>query len=202
MGSLTRAHVGLRPAELTDAPFLVGLWAASCRRVEPHEQVADVEVLIKTATESAEQRLLIAEYDGAAAGAVLLRLSTVAPMNPEPCLQVLAPHVSPSMRRRGIGRMLMEAAVTYADELGVGHLITAVDSGSRDPNRFMARLGLGPRATLRIAPLATVQSKVAIGTPGRAPAGRQLGQILAARRSMRRTSPAAPAALPLGDAAS
>jgi len=83
----------------------------------------------------------------------------------------------------------MEAAVSYADELGVGQLATAVDPGSRDANRFMARLGFGPRATLRFAPVATVQSKVGGSHAGRAPAGRQLGQILAARRSMRRTSP-------------
>lgn len=186
---MTRAHVVLRPAEVADAPFLVDLWAEACRRADHQDQVADLEVLIKNATDSAEQRLLIAEYDGDSAGAVLLRLSTLAPMNPEPCLQVISPHVTAPMRRRGVGRALMEAAVTYADEMGVGHLVTAVDSRSRDANRFMARLGLGPRATLRIAPLATVQSKVGVSTPGRAPAGRQLGQILAARRSMRRTSP-------------
>ncbi|MCY7395133.1 MAG: GNAT family N-acetyltransferase [Nocardioides sp.] len=194
---MTRAQVVLRHAALSDAPFLVDLWEQACRRADRHEQVADLEAVIKTALESAEQRLLIAEHDGAPAGAVLLRLSTVTPMNPEPCLQVLSPHVTPAMRRKGIGRILMEAAAMYADELGVGHLATAVDTGSRDANRFMARLGLGPQATLRVAPLAIVQSKVGqsksgVCAPGRAPAGRQLGQILAARRSMRRTSPAAP----------
>lgn len=185
---MTRAHVVLRRAEVADAPFLVELWAEMCRRADRQDQVADLEVVIKDAADSAEQRLLIAEYAGASAGAVLLRLATLAPMNPEPCLQVIAPHVTASMRRRGVGRMLMEAAVSYADEMGVGQLVTNVDSRSRDANRFMARLGLGPRATMRIAPLATVQSKVGVNTPGRAPAGRQLGQILAARRSMRRTS--------------
>lgn len=198
---MTRAQVTLRPAGLDDAPFLADLWSEACRRGERHEQVADLEAVIKTAEESAEERLLVAEHDGVAAGAVLLRLSTVGPMNPEPCLQVLVPCVTAPMRRKGVGRALMQAAVTYADELGVGQLTTAVDSGSRDANRFMARLGLGPRATLRYAPVATVQSKVCGSHAGRAPAPRQLGQILAARRSMRRTSATASALPPtVGDA--
>lgn len=185
---MTRAQVTLRRAGLADAPFLTDLWSESCRRGDRHEQVADLEAVITTAEESSEERLVVAEHDGVAAGAVLLRLSTVGPMNPEPCLQVLAPCVAAPMRRKGVGRALMQAAVTYAEELGVGQLATAVDSGSRDANRFMARLGLGTRATLRFAPVATVQSKVCGSPVGRAPAPRQLGQILAARRSMRRTS--------------
>lgn len=185
---MSRTQVVLRPAQVADAPFLVGLWREDCRRVDHQEQVADIEVLIKTAEESAEQRLVIAEYAGEPAGAVLLRLDTVTPMNPEPCLQVFSPHVTQSMRRKGVGRSLIEAAVTFAEELNCGQVATAVDTGSRDANRFMARLGLGPRATLRMAPTATVQSKVNMTTPGRAPAGRQLGQILAARRSMRRST--------------
>ena len=39
----------------------------------------------------------------------------------------------------------MEAAVSYAEELGIGYVATAASSGSRDANRFMARLALGPR---------------------------------------------------------
>lgn len=187
---MARAQTTLRTAELADAPFLADLWSESCRRADRSEQVTDLEAVIKSAEDSPEERLLVADYDGVPAGAVLLRLSAVGPMNPEPCLQVLLPCVSASLRRRGVGRALMEAAVAYAEELGVGQLATAVDSASRDANRFMARLGLGPRATLRYAPVATVQSKVCGSPAGRAQTGRQLGQILAARRSMRRTAPA------------
>lgn len=192
---VVRAHVVLRTAVVADAPFLVDLWQESCRRADRSEQVADLEVLVKTADESPEQRLLIADHDGEAAGAVLVKLATLSPLNPEPCVLVLSPTVLPSARRRGIGRVLMEAAVSFGEELGVTHIATAVESSSRDSNRFMARLGLGPRATLRVAPLATVQSKVGAH---RAPAGRQLGQILAARRSMRRpvAMPTPPSSLP------
>ena len=52
-------------------------------------------------------------------------------------------------RRRGVGKALVEAAVTWAEELGIGHVATAAASGSREANRFMARLALGPQAVLR-----------------------------------------------------
>jgi GNAT superfamily N-acetyltransferase len=89
--------------------------------------------------------------------------------------------VVPDHRRRGIGKALVEAAVTWAEELGVGHVATAAASGSREANRFMARLALGPQAVLRMAPTPAVRAKLA----GRHPSGRQVTQVLAVRRSLR-----------------
>ena len=202
---MSRLPAVLRPGVVSDAPALVGLWHESCRRADHREQVADLEVLVKTADESPEQRLLVAEHHGEVVGAVLVRLATLSPINPEPCVLVLSPTVAAGSRRRGIGRMLMEAAVAFGDELGVAHVATAVEPSSRDANRFMARLGLGPRATLRVAPLATVQSKVQpkSAASARTQSGRQLGQILAARRSMRRpaTLPTVPPPASPGEAA-
>ena len=61
-------------------------------------------------------------------------------------MQAISPHVFPEFRRHGVGRALMEAAVAFAEELGIAHVATAVVAGSRDANRFMARLALGPYA--------------------------------------------------------
>ena len=71
----------------------------------------------------------------------------------------------PRYRRRGVGRALMDAAVSYAEELGVGHVATAAASGSRDANRFMARLALGPRAVLRVASTPMVRAKLTAQRP-------------------------------------
>jgi hypothetical protein len=76
---------------------------------------------------------------------------------------------------------LVEAAVTWAEELGIGHVATAAASGSREANRFMARLALGPQAVLRMAPTPAVRAKLC----GRYPAGRQVTQVLAVRRTLR-----------------
>ena len=59
----------------------------------------------------------------------------------------------------------MECAVTWAEELGIGHVGTATASGSREANRFMARLALGPQAVLRMAPTPAVRSKLSARYP-------------------------------------
>ena len=134
---------------------------------------------------------MVAEYDGDVAGAVHLRASTLTPINLEPVVQAISPHVLPAFRRRGVGRTLMEAAVAFAEERGIAHIATAAVSGSRDANRFMARLALGPHAILRLAPTAMVQAKLdaqapAIGVTAGRSGTRQLTHVLAARRSSRR----------------
>jgi GNAT superfamily N-acetyltransferase len=102
-------------------------------------------------------------------------------VNPEPVLQVHNAAVVPAFRRRGVGKALVETAVTWAEELGIGHVGTAASSGSREANRFMARLALGPQAVLRVAPTAAVRARLAARHPG----ARQVTQVLAVRRSLR-----------------
>jgi hypothetical protein len=117
------------------------------------------------------------------------------PLNLEPTVQALAPSVTPSYRGKGIGSALMEAAVLWAEDLGISHLTTAAASSSRSGNRFMARLSLGPQAVLRMSTTPLVRAKLAALQPSSARntdrmAGRRhLGQVLAARRALsRRTS--------------
>jgi GNAT superfamily N-acetyltransferase len=178
----------LREAVVGDALFLAELWHDSLRRADRQDQVSDLELVIKTAASSPEERLVIAQYDDEPAGAVFLRATTMSPINLEPTVQTLSLQVLPSARRKGVGRALMEAAVTFADELGVGHVMTAAASTSRDGNRFLARLGFGAQATLRVAPTPVLRAKLT----GRLTAGQRavanrghLGQVLAARRSLR-----------------
>jgi len=182
--------VSLREAESADALFLAELWVDGLRRCDHQDQVADLEQVIKAAAASSEQRLVIAEYDGQPAGAVLLRVSTVTPLNLEPTVQLLSLQVVSTLRRHGVGRTLMECGVTFAEELGIVHVSTAVTSSSRDSNRFMARLALGQHATFRIAPTAAVRARLTAQRPALSTAsdgGRQLTRVLAARRSMRRS---------------
>ena len=188
MTKMIRSLVSLRSALPSDAPALAELWSDVLRKGDAAERIADLVQVIETAAESPIERLVVAEYDGEVAGAVHLRHTTMSPINLEPLVQAISPHVFPQFRRRGVGRALMEAAVSYAEEIGVSHVATAAASGSRDANRFMARLALGPQAVLRVAATHVVRSKlnaqrrVAIGS-----GGRHLTQVLAARRSMRRS---------------
>lgn len=189
---MSRAQVSLRPARVEDAHFLADLWSDALRRADRQDQVADLEVVLKQACVSPEQRVVIAEYDGEPAGAVFLRVTTMSPINLEPMVQALSPHVLPAFRRHGVGRTLMEAAVSFAEELGIGHVLSGATSGSRDANRFMARLGFGPQVMVRVAPTQLVRAKIEAQRPAaeRLAGGRQLGSLLAARRSMRRAAEA------------
>ena len=181
-----RPSITLRTAVMADAPELAELWTEHLRRGEPHDQLHDVVAVLERVVDNANERIVLAEYDGSVAGAVHLRASTVSSLNLEPVVQTLSPTVRPEHRRHGIGRMLMEAAVTFAEERGVGYVATAVAAGSRDANRFMARLALSPAATLRIGPTALFRARLDSARKGARPSPRQLTQVVAARRSMRR----------------
>jgi len=187
---MSRQPVSMRQATVADVPFLVELWSDALRRADRQEQVHDLEIIVKEAAESAERRLLVAEYDGEPAGAVLLRVTPTTPLNLEPTVQALAPSVTPSYRGKGIGSALMEAAVLWAEDLGVTHLTTAAPSSSRAGNRFMARLSLRPQAVLRASTTSLVRSKLAALQPTsarlteRVASRRHLGQVLAARRAL------------------
>jgi len=185
---MTRSLVALRGAMPSDAPLLAELWTEVLRRADHAEQVADVVAIIESAAASGDERLVVAEYDGEVAGAVHLRITTMTPLNLEPVVLAVSPHVFPQYRRHGVGRALMDSAVSFAEEHGIGHVATAASAGSRDANRFMARLSLGPQAVLRVASTHAVRAKLTAQRPAAQRAnGRQLTQVLAARRSMRRS---------------
>ncbi len=180
---MSRSPVTLRDATVADAAVLVEVWHDVIRRADRPEQEADLVEVIRR-VDPALERLVVAEYDGAVAGAVFLRSTTVTPLNLEPLLYAVSPHVLPAYRRRGVGRALMEAAATFAEERGIGHIGAGALSVSRDANRFLARLGLGPQAVLRAGATVTLRSRLDALHPGKSRT-KQISQVLAARRSQR-----------------
>jgi GNAT superfamily N-acetyltransferase len=187
---MSRTQVVLRAATADDVSFLVDLWADTLRPAALDLRLGDLTSIIDQASRTSLQRLVIAEYDAQPAGAVLLQVGTVSALNLEPAVQVISPTVVPALRRHGVGRALIEAALTFADERGVATIATAVGSGARDSNRFMARLALSPLATYRVAPTSAVRARlrgqrpvpVTVGSNGR-----QITRVVAARRSLRRS---------------
>ena len=172
----------------TDAADLADLWSDVLRRVSPEDQAADLGLVIADLDGATDQRIVVAEYDGEFAGAVHLQATTMSALNLEPVVRALSPHVLPAFQRHGVGSSLMDAAVTWAEELGIGHVATAAVAGSRDANRFMARIALGPYAVLRVATTHAVRSRLSVHRrPVGAGNGKQLTQVLAARRSLRRS---------------
>lgn len=187
---MSRSSVTLRDAVPADAPRLAEIWCDVLRRADVDEQEGDLLRMLDETAADPDVRVVVAELDGVVGGAVYLRATTVSPLNPERLVQVVAPHVHPEVQRRGLGRALMEAAATFAEERGIGHVGSASLSASRDANRFLARLGLGPQAVLRLGTTQTLRARLSVLHHARGRTGRPIGQVLAVRRSQRRSKAA------------
>ena len=125
-----------------------------------------------------------------------MALLTVAPANA--LLDLPAVHMSHAVvadrhKRRGAGKALVCAAAAHAEAHGIDQIVVSVHPGSRDANRFFARLGFAPMAVRRVAPVAVVR--------------RRLSQVEArpaddhvVRRRARRLGRSTPSSVPLGRA--
>ena len=157
---MSRASVRVRPASAEDVPALVEVI-----------QSADVSTgafsgkpLQDASTEHLTERLhdildhddrvlLIATDDaGGVAGLLAARSDDIGAIDLTPVLHVTHLMVVPSQRRRGIGRALLTAAVHLADEAGTEHVLATAAAGSREGNRYLARIGFAPLVVHRIAP--------------------------------------------------
>lgn len=87
-------------------------------------------------------------------------------------------------KRRGAGKALVSAAASYAEAHGLDQLVVSVHPGSRDANRFFARLGFAPLAVRRTAPVASVRRRLAQSE-------RPTAEALVRRRARRRLPVAA-----------
>ncbi|MDP9497425.1 MAG: GNAT family N-acetyltransferase [Actinomycetota bacterium] len=95
-----------------------------------------------------------------------MALFTVGPANAlvdMPAVHMSHAVVPDRFRRRGAGRALVAAAAAFAEERGVDQLVVSVHPGSREANRFFARLGFVPLAVRRVAPVAAVRRRLATG---------------------------------------
>lgn len=180
---MSRTSVQVRAAKAEDAPVLRELWSDILRRASDTEQQADLVRVIADCADRDDRCIAVAEVDGRVAGAVFLEATTLTPLNLEPALLAVSPHVLPEFRRRGVGTALMDAAARFAEGQGIGTVATAAMANSRDANRFMARLSLTPHATLRVASTSAVRAKLsARRSTTRNRGSRQIDKVLAARR--------------------
>lgn len=189
---MSRPSVHIRPVRLDDAEDLLALWQLPSRPASADDPLTEVSSAVRRVLASERERIVVAEYAGRIAGAVHLRIATFGPLGSD--LAVFASHlcVTPDLRRRGVARGLMEAATTWAEEEAIAHVLAFSPVGQREGSRFMARLGLAPAATVRVASTSTLRAKLPVEVPGMvamtrpARESRQLGQVLAQRRSARR----------------
>lgn len=120
-------------------------------------------------------------------GMALLTVASVNALLDIPAVHMSHAVVSDRHRRRGAGKALVACAVAFAEEHGVEQLVVSVHPGSRDANRFFARLGLVPLAVRRTAPVAVVRRRLSL-------AERSIDHVVRRRpgRPLRRTVPPPP----------
>lgn len=188
---MSRTPVTVRVAEASDIASLRELWGDILRRGGLDEQLADVAQVVSTADGRDDRSVVVAEIDGQVAGAVYLEATTFTPLNLEPAVLAVSPHVFPQFRRKGVGTALMEAACRFADQHGISSIQTAAAAEARDANRFMARLSFSPQAMLRAATTSAVRARLPQSrqVTQAATSRQRIDRVLAARRIRRERVP-------------
>lgn len=187
---MARCPLTVRDAEPEDVHALRELLApVTIRGHEEPRLETEMQAIANVALDP-DQRLVVAVTDEDVVGVAHLIRATLSPLQSETAVHLLHLNVREDQRRHGIGHALLEATVTWAEEKDSSHVIVAATASSRDTNRFMARLGLGQAALMRVATVASLRSRLPIETPAAARVGsrshRSVGQVLAQRRSLRR----------------
>jgi GNAT superfamily N-acetyltransferase len=156
---VSRANVRVRPVDLGDVSDLVEL----TRSVDFSSGVFSGRPLLDSASDHLAQRfteiideggrtLLVAVDDTAGVvGLLVARRDEIGAIDLTPVLHVTHLLVTPKFRRRGVGRTLLTAAVHLAEEWGIDHLLGTAAAGSREGNRYLARLGFAPLVVHRVA---------------------------------------------------
>ena len=187
--------VHVRDATVDDAAALSQLWSEHVDHTgaeavsDPPEAVVAKAVL--RFSEGDEGRILVAEVDGSVVGCGFLRVGLVSPLHDGRVVHLSHVQVASGYGRQGVGTAIVDSALAWAERRGIGFFVTAVPAAHREANRFLARLGMAPVASLRGGPVATLRTRLPHAAPtagarqnGRA--GRSVGQVVAARRSQRR----------------
>lgn len=178
---------------MADAPALAQLWAELVTRpagdagdAGDDERVAEA---VARHADHLDTRILVAEVEEAVGGAAYLRVGLTSPLDAEPALHVSHLKVSPEFSTPLLGEALLEGALTWAEERGIGTVLAGSTTTDRETNRFLARLGLGQVGVLRAATVPALRARLLRDSPpgrlGRAT--RRTGQVVAARRSQRRS---------------
>jgi ribosomal protein S18 acetylase RimI-like enzyme len=157
---VSRSHVRIRPAEQADVPELVTLitsgevpMGASGARQFRADTLARLPERFSELVQAEDRTVLVAVEAGTedVVGVVVVIEDEVGAVTPTRVLSISQLVVTRSLRRRGIGRSLMAAAVHLADQRGIEHIVASAATDSREANRYLARLGFAPLVVRRIA---------------------------------------------------
>ncbi len=194
---MARVPVKVRDAVEGDATRLHTLWkdlaadlvkvAGTAGSPTPECQVA---AAITRLADDPRNRIVVATVDGEVVGCAFLGVGLLSPLHDDRVVHISHLKVDPRFTRHGAGRGLVEACVTWAEQHHVETLMVATPVNDREANRFLARLGLAQVANLRATSVSSLRARVphehSPVQRGGARVSRNVGQVVAARRSQRR----------------
>lgn len=187
---MSRSPVHVRDAVPADAEALLEVWAGFSDRLPAGSLSSETAASVARIAAAPDELLLVAVVEDRVIGAVHLVRAALSPVHTATAVQVNHLHVVESCRKRGVGRALLEATVSWAEEKDTDHVLAVAAANSRDANRFMARLGLGQVAVVRGSSVIALRAKLPVEPPSAARVGqhshRNVGQVIARRRSLRR----------------
>lgn len=170
---MARTALSVRPATVEDLPALLALGEqlrdqllqpgeGRTRVLAPAAARAQLEQRYRDALADPERHVvLVTGQDPEPLGMALLTIASASALLDVPAVHVSHAVVADRHRRRGAGRALVAAAASFAEQRGVEQLVVSVHPGSREANRFFARLGFAPLAVRRSAPVSVVRRHLA-----------------------------------------
>ncbi|HZC72138.1 MAG TPA: GNAT family N-acetyltransferase [Jatrophihabitans sp.] len=187
---MSRVNVRIRPATHDDIPALVALVqnidtrsglfsgrplhdSTARHLVERFAEILDSDRVLLLAQDESERLV----------GMLAARDDEVGAIDVTPVLHVTHLMVDPQHRRRGVGRLLLAAAVRLADERGIEHLLTTAAAGSREGNRYLARIGFAPLVVHRIAPTTALHRSLGMADVADRMASLRRARLIRAQRT-------------------
>ena len=203
---MARGALRVRPASVVDLPALLAFGdelrdqllpstdAGVRVRGVPAGARATLEQRYLEALEDPDRHLVVVVGDDdEPLGMALFTVASANALLDLPAVHMSHAVVADRHKRRGAGKALVAAAASFAEQHGLEQIVVSVHPGSRDANRFFARLGFAPLAVRRVAPVAMVRRRLAQDDH------RPVDHVVR-RRPLRRGGRGAPAVLPLGPA--
>lgn len=106
-------------------------------------------------------RVYVAAIDGEPVGYSVAMSGPVSALQDTPAVWLDVLWVRPGRRQRGVAGALLKTVASYAEHIGAPEIVSRVPSGSRDANRFFARLGFAAVVTERSATPAALRRRIA-----------------------------------------
>jgi ribosomal protein S18 acetylase RimI-like enzyme len=190
-----RPHIVLRDADREDAAALVALWSecvgssgedgseaftqqALWREPDVDEAAAALDFTLGRP----EKRIIVALVDDEIIGATVCDITTMTPINLTRVLLVTDIQVSPRFRRRSVASTLLSAAASYGEEHNCEIVLASIPSHSREPHRYLTKIGFNQVAVLRAIQASKLRSRLTT----KATNSRDTGKLIAVRRTLRR----------------